>query len=53
MAKQKKPGLPQFPLLANFCQSLCVLPHGNADCERVFSMVRHMYKDRILQSAGE
>ena len=44
MAKQKKPGtgLPQFPVLAKLCQSLCVLPHGNADCERVFSMVRHI-----------
>ena len=44
MAKQKKPGtsLPQFPVLAKFCQSLCVLPHGNADCERVFSMLTHI-----------
>ena len=44
MAKQKKPGtgLPQFPVLAKCCQSLCVLPHGNAYCERVFSMVRHI-----------
>ena len=44
MATQTKPGtaLPQFPLLAEFCLALCVLPHGNADCKRVFSMVRHI-----------
>lgn len=42
--EQRKPGtsLPRFPLLAKLCQALCVLPHGNADCERIFSMVRHI-----------
>ena len=33
MPKQKKPGtgLLQFPVLAKFCQSLCVLLHGSVD----------------------
>ena len=44
MAGQKKPGtdVAHFPVLVKLCQSLCVLPHGNADCERIFSMVRHI-----------
>ena len=53
MAKQNKPGTgrPQFPELAKFCLSLCVLPHGNADCERVFSMVRHI-KTEVRNQLG-
>ena len=44
MAGQKKPGtdVAHFPVLVKWCQSLCVLPHGNADCERILSMVRHI-----------
>ena len=55
VGKQKTPGtaLPYFPLLAEFCQALCVLPHGNADCERVFSMVRHIKTEFRNQLGNE
>ena len=47
----------RFPTLSKLMKGLCCLPHSNADCERVFSKVRHIKTDfrkkmgnRTLQS---
>ena len=36
----KVSGITKYPTLSKVMQGVCVIPHSNADCERVFSIVR-------------
>ena len=36
----KVSGITKYPTLSKVMQGICVIPHSNADCERVFSIVR-------------
>lgn len=35
----------KYGVLCRLCKALCVLPHSNTECERIFSMVRHIKTD--------
>ena len=48
-------GTSRFPTLAKFMTAILILPHSNADCERLFSMVRkygcwHTFRLNFYQS---
>ena len=38
-------GLPRFPVLVQLVRILLLIPHSNAYCESVFSIVRKTYAD--------
>ena len=47
LANVRIPGTAEvkYSVLCRLCKALCVLPHSNAECERIFSMVRHIKTD--------
>ncbi|XP_061162630.1 uncharacterized protein LOC133171854 [Saccostrea echinata] len=42
----KVSGTPRFPILNKIAQSMCCIPNSNADCERVFSLVRKIQTEQ-------
>lgn len=44
--KNKVTKTARFPLLSRVCKAMCSIPNSNADCERVFSIVKHIQTEQ-------